>query len=147
MTVIARSAVVSYTPAQMFDLVENFEAYPEFVPWCTKSILISRNHEEVKAGLEFTKSGIRHSFSTINRLKRNDTIEMSLLEGPFRKLEGFWRFDSMDKGCKVNFEIEFVLANRFLDLAVGPFLQGVTGEFVAAFTERAKHIYDRCSAE
>lgn len=141
MTVIAKSQVVPYTPSQMYALVDVIEAYPEFVPWCSKAQVLSRNEDEVRASIEFTKGGMRHGFSTLNRLQKDKMIEMRLLEGPFRHLEGLWRFDEAGQGCLVSFDLEFVLANRLLDMAIGPVLQGITSQFVSAFTKRAEQVY------
>lgn len=155
MTVIQKSQVVPYTPAQMYHLVDAIEAYPEFVPWCTKTEILSRDEDEVRAKVEFTKGRMSHAFSTINRLQKNKMIEMRLLEGPFRHLEGFWRFDDAvwnqhgvegtEGACLIIFDMEFVLANKLLDLAVGPILHGITSQFISAFTKRAEQVYGKAS--
>lgn len=151
MTVIEKSEVVPYTPAEMYQLVDAIEKYPEFVPWCTSTQIISRNTDEVRARIEFTKGGFSHAFSTINRLQKDKMIEMRLLEGPFRHFEGLWRFDEVVipdavkqiSGCLISLDMEFVLANRLLNMAVGPVLQGITNQFISAFTERAEVVYGK----
>lgn len=141
MTVIQKTQIVPYTQSQMFSLVDAIEDYPLFVPWCSNTEILLRDKDEVRAKVEFTKGGVCHAFSTINRLQQDKMIEMRLLEGPFRHLEGLWRFDEAGSGCLVTFDIEFVLSNRFLDMAVGPVLKGITSQFVSAFAERAKTVY------
>lgn len=141
MNSIQKTTWVPYTPEQMYRLVNDLEKYPEFVPFCTKTVVYSRTEEEVRASLEFSKKGFTQSFGTINHIQKNKRIDLNLLEGPFRHLRGFWLFEEKNKGCQVSFEIEFQLMNRFLDMTVGPFIQSVTSEFVAAFSKRADSLY------
>lgn len=141
MTTIQKTNWVPYSCEQMYHLVNDLEKYPEFVPGCTKTTILSRTPEEIQARIEFSKKGFTHSFATRNRLHQNKRIDLHLLEGPFRQLEGFWQFDEVNKGCQISFKLDFELSNRFLDMTVGPFLQNITGEFIQAFTKRADALY------
>jgi len=142
MTLIQKSAEVPYTPEQMFELVNHIEAYPSFLPGCRSSTVLSRTEDEVRATLHLAKGGISHSFTTLNRLQPGKMIELRLLEGPFRRLQGYWRFEPIDpKGCRIYFDVEFVFANRLLDAALGPLLQGIASTFVDAFCQRAAVVY------
>jgi ribosome-associated toxin RatA of RatAB toxin-antitoxin module len=142
MTVIHRSMVVSYSPKEMYELVDGIEFYPEFLPWCQSTTIHSRTKDEVRASIYLAKGGMQYSFSTINRLQANKMIEVKLLSGPFRHLQGFWRFDEADNnGCLIHFDLDFVFSNRLLDLAAGPVLQGVTAGFIDAFKLRAEAIH------
>lgn len=138
---IQKQSDLPYTPAQMYALVADIEHYPDFVPGCTKSVILFQNEKEVQARLEFTKKGISQSFSTLNRLYKDKKMELRLLEGPFRYLEGYWQFDEIEKGCRISFYLEFQLANRLLDLALGSFFQAITQDFVDAFEKRADQLY------
>ena len=145
MASIKKTALVGYTPAQMFKLVDDIEEYPGFLPWCKSTVVHSRTEDEVKATITVTKSGIQHSFTTLNRLIHPKMIEVRLYEGPFRHLEGFWRFDSImdgeQEGCQVSFDLEFEFSNKFIGLTVGPVLQKIAETFVDAFCQRAKEVY------
>jgi len=138
---IQRSAVLPYTPSEMYALVNDLENYPHFLPWCRAATILSRSAEEVKATLHITKGGIHHSFTTVNRLQPNKQIELHLLEGPFRKLEGCWRFEPAGAGCRVSFDLEFVLAHGLLNLALGPLFQNIANTFVESFSRRAEVVY------
>ena len=92
MTTITRSSLVMYTPDQMFDLVNDVEAYPSFLPWCRDSKIISKNDKVICATLDIAKGGIHHEFSTRNTLQHGESIRIELIDGPFRHLEGFWQF-------------------------------------------------------
>ncbi len=144
MTSISKSALVLYSPAQMFTLVDGIEAYPEFLPWCRTTNVLSRTDDEVRATIELSKGGVEKAFTTCNRNQKNKMIEMRLVEGPFRRLEGFWRFDALgDEGCKVSFDLEFEFASRMLDMVVGPVFSQIANSLVDSFHRRAVEIYGK----
>ena len=89
MTAINRHAEVPFSTEQMFNLVNDIESYPEFLPWCVESRVHSRNDDEVRASLTLAKGNLQKSFSTLNRLQKYKMIELRLLDGPFHHLEGF----------------------------------------------------------
>jgi len=144
MPVISRTALVPYTAAEMYVLVDDIDAYPLFLPWCRSSKVLSRDDDEVSARIEMAKSGIHKSFTTRNRLQKNKMIEMRLVEGPFRQLEGFWRFESLgEKGCKILLDLEFEFSNKILKLTVGPVFDQIANTLVDAFCERAIDVYGK----
>lgn len=144
MTTINKSALVPYTPAEMFALVDDVDRYEEFLPWCKRSRVLSRDDEVVKAMVELSKSGVEKAFTTCNRVQRNKMIEMHLVEGPFRKLEGYWRFDPLgDEGCKIALDLDFEFSSRVLGLVVGPVFSQVANSLVDAFHARAVDIYGK----
>ena len=143
MAVIKRQALVPYTSEQMFALVNDVNAYSEFLPWCSCSSVVSHNEDEVKANVELSKGKVRKSFTTLNRVQKNKMIEMRLLDGPFKHLEGFWRFDSLDEGraCKVSLDLEFEFSNKILSMTVGPVFNSISNSLVDAFVQRANEVY------
>jgi len=144
MTSISKSALVPYTPAQMFALVDDIEAYPAFLPWCRGARVLSRTDDEVKATIELSKGGVEKAFTTCNRNQKDKMIEMRLVEGPFKHLEGFWRFDALgDEGCKVSFDLEFEFASRMLGMVVGPVFSQIANSLVDSFHKRAVEVYGK----
>ncbi len=144
MTTISKSALVPYSPAEMFALVGDIEAYPEFLPWCSAASVHERGADEVRATIELSKGGVNKAFTTCNRIQRDKMIEMRLVEGPFRHLEGFWRFTPLgDDGCKVSLDMEFEFASRMLDLVVGPVFSQVANSLVDSFQKRAVDVYGK----
>lgn len=142
MTTIHKSALVPYSPLQMFELVDDIGAYPQFLPWCRSAQELTRTADEVKASLEIAHSGLHKSFTTLNRLQHGKIIEMRLVEGPFRHLEGFWRFDALGAdGSRVSFDLEFEFSNRLVGLTLGPVFSQIANTLVDAFTQRAVNIY------
>lgn len=144
MTSIKRSLLVPYTAEEMFELVDNIEQYPNFLPWCQATTVHTRDVDEVRATIVVAKSGIRQSFTTVNRLQKNKMIEVRLVEGPFRHLQGYWLFESVgEKGCQVTFNLEFEFSSKLIGLTVGPVLQKIAESFIDAFHLRAKEIYGK----
>ena len=144
MTTISKSALVPYTTQEMYSLVRDIEAYPQFLPWCTQAKILSRDQDEVRATLWLSKGGVDKAFTTRNRHQNNKMIEIRLVEGPFKCLEGFWRFDPLgDAGCKVSLDIAFEFANRMLSLVVGPVFNQVANSLVDSFQKRAADVYGK----
>lgn len=139
---IRRNALVPYSPAQMFDLVNDIESYPKFLPGCRTATVHSRDEDTIKASLELAKGAVRKSFTTCNRLQSNKMIEVRLVEGPFRHLEGFWRFDALESGAtRVSLDLEFEFANRLVGLAIGPVFNQIANTLVDSFVRRAREVY------
>ena len=143
MTTITRSSLVMYSPDQMFDLVNDVEAYPSFLPWCRDSKIISKNDKVICATLDIAKGGIHHEFSTRNTLQHGESIRIELIDGPFRHLEGFCQFSPIgdNEGCRVQLDMDFEFSTRLLDLALGPVFTQISGSLVEAFCVRAREIY------
>jgi ribosome-associated toxin RatA of RatAB toxin-antitoxin module len=143
MTTITRSSLVLFTPDQMFDLVNDVESYPSFLPWCRDSKIISKQEDEIIASLDLAKGGIHHVFSTRNRVIAGESIEISLVDGPFRHLEGHWQFSTIgdNQGCRIQLDMDFEFSNRLISMALGPIFTQISGSLVDAFCKRAQEIY------
>lgn len=142
MTHVTRSRVVPFSCEQMYQLVDDVERYGEFLPYFHQSEVHFRNEDEVQATLTISAGGMTKSFTTCNRLQKNKMIEIRLVEGPFRHLEGFWRFDPAPHGCLISFDLEFDFAGRMLSMLVGPVFEQITNKMVDSFCDRAKELYD-----
>lgn len=140
---ISRNALVPYSVEEMYQLVEAIEAYPEFLPWCRATEVLSRTDDEVKASIEIAKGALNKSFTTINRMQKNKMIEMRLLKGPFKHLEGFWRFDSLksDQASKISFDLDFEFESKLMAFAAGSIFNQIANSMVDAFSKRAIEVY------
>jgi len=139
---IYRKRVVPHTADQMYDLVNDIESYPLFIPWCMSSRVLSRTCNEVSASLSFSKGGMQKSFSTKNTLLPPHSIEMTLLEGPFKYLKGIWSFsDLAEGGCEVVFDLNFEFSNRILAMMFGPVFNHVAQSLVRSFSDHANSRY------
>lgn len=142
MPVIEKSVMVPYTPKQMYALVNDIRNYPQFIPWCSRSEIISENSDEIRASLTLSHSGFEKTFTTVNRLQADKMIEIRLLEGPFKHLEGFWRFESMNGAdCRVMLDMEFEFSNKIFAMMFGPVFHQAASLLVDAFHDRAKVVY------
>src|SRR5882672_6202566 len=93
--VVERSAMVTFTAKQMFDLVNDVGRYPEFLPWCTGARVADRSDTERVASVKVARGILRTEFTTRNTLRRDAQILMHLIDGPFRDLIGEWRFEAI----------------------------------------------------
>lgn len=143
MTQISRNALVPYSVEEMYQLVDNIEAYAEFLPWCRSTEVMSRDQNEVKASIEIAHGILQKSFTTLNRLQKNKMVEMRLVKGPFKHLEGYWRFDALkdDAASKISLDLEFEFESKLVALAVGPVFNQIANSMVDAFCKRAIEVY------
>lgn len=144
MPTVNRSALVRHTNQAMFDLVNDFERYPEFLPGCRRARLLEYDESHLVGELTLAKAGVEQSFTTRNELYAPDRIELSLVSGPFKRLQGQWLFTPMgETTCKVSLEMNFEFSNRLLGLAFGRLFSQVAGQLVSSFAKRADEVYGR----
>jgi len=142
MTVIQRSALVSYPARQMFELVNTIEEYPRFLPWCAHAKVIHSSDNIVEASLEMAWSGMRKSFITRNELKPFQEMRMKLVSGPFRHFEGIWTFESIDDSAsRVSLHLEFEAVSNWLGRLFQPVFHRIADSLVEAFCRRASEVY------
>jgi len=141
MAIVNRSIIVPHSPKEMFHLVDAVEDYPKFLPWCKSSTVHSRNEDEVHATLELSGAGMHKAFTTRNLLQINKMIEIRLVNGPFKHLEGFWSFEALEEGSKICLDMEFEFAGGFMDMIFEPMFHQVTNTLVDAFAKRAEEVY------
>ena len=112
---IRRSAIVGRTDAQMFELVNDVEAYPRRFKWCVHAQVSDRSESALTARLELRIGGLTQGFTTRNTLAPPLSISMQLVDGPFRTLGGAWTFTALgDAGCKVALALDFEYAGRLM---------------------------------
>ncbi len=139
---VIKTVLVEHTAQQMYDLVEQIEQYHEFLPWCGGTEVRQREGLQTVATLHIDYHGLKHHFTTRNQNTPGEKIDMLLVDGPFRHLEGVWRFIPLaDYACKVEFRLEYEFASSMLEKAVGPVFSKIANTFVDAFVKRAERIY------
>lgn len=146
MASIERSALVSFSCQQMFDLVNDIEAYPQFVPGCVSATILEQSDDHKVAKLDISKAGIGKSFTTRNTLHAPERIDMQLVDGPFKRLSGGWQFQPLsENACKIVFKLDFEFSNRLLSMAFGRIFHEITSRMVDAFAKRAQQVYGDAS--
>ena len=140
---IRRQALVRHTPGQMFDLVNDVEAYPTRFAWCSGARVLAREGDTVvTARLDLRLAGISHGFTTRNTLQRPHRLQVNLVEGPLHALEGDWTFDALGTdGCKVSLLLDFDYAGRIGGAALRLGFQVLASRMVDDFCAVAKKIY------
>ncbi|QCZ93311.1 type II toxin-antitoxin system RatA family toxin [Salinimonas iocasae] len=142
MPIIQRSALVNYSAEAMYDLVNDVDAYPQFLPGCKDSKVLARESDMMKASLLVAKAGVRQWFTTKNTLEPARHIHMQLIDGPFKRLTGGWTFSALsDEACKIELNLEFEFTSKLTELAFGKIFNALAASMVKAFTERAKQVY------
>lgn len=140
-TQLSKSVLVLHSAEKMFQLVDRVEDYPQFLPWYGRTEIIERNGNELKARLFMDYMGVHQSFATHNINTPPHEIRMSLLEGPFKSLNGTWRFTPLgDDACKVEFTLNYELTG-ILARVISPVFSTVTARLVNAFVQEANRRY------
>ena len=135
---IKRSALVARSPARVFELVRDVERYPEYVPGCIGATVQSQSPTELVARLQVRRGMLQTHFTTRNRLDAPHSIRMSLVEGPFKSLEGRWLFVPVGEGCRIDLLLQFEFSNALKAALFEPVLQETAASLVKAFVLRAQ---------
>ena len=139
---IFHEVIEPYSIEQMFALVNDIERYPEFVPDCIATGIIRKQDNVVAAFIEVEKFGFKKSFTTLNQINEPNSIDLTLLEGPFKHLSGKWQFTILsDNQSKISFSLDFEFQNKLLDMTFTPMFKDVMINMVKAFSNRARQIY------
>jgi ribosome-associated toxin RatA of RatAB toxin-antitoxin module len=139
---VRKSVLVPYSDAEMFDLVDDVERYPEFLPWCGGARALATRPDGKTARIDIAYHGVHAHFTTDNANRRPESIVVTLRDGPFRHLHGEWRFQALDaSACKVEFELAYEFATQLLDRVIGPVFNHIANTFIDAFVRRASNLY------
>ena len=138
---INRNALLPYSAEALFCIVNDVNAYPEFLPWCNGAEVLESSEHKMIAKVGIAKAGISQYFTTENKLVYGERIELSLIDGPFSHLHGVWTFKALDESaCKIELELEFEVSNSLLNMALSSVFEQVVSTMVQSFCERAKNI-------
>lgn len=141
MAEIRKSVLIEHSAAQMYELVERVEDYPEFLPWCGGGEVVQRTPTGMLARLHVHYRGIRTKFSTDNTNEPGRSILMRLHDGPFRRLEGSWHFIPLaENACKIEFQLHYEFSSTLLEKVLGPVFNHIINTFVEAFVRRADQL-------
>ena len=148
---VKKSVLLWYSPHEIYQLVTDVEKYPEFLPWCERVEVLSRDDEGLTARLHLAYSGIRHAFTTRNVHVPDRSVRIGLVDGPFSLLDGLWRFvplalpgapeGSESGACRIEFEMRYGFANAVLEAAISPVFDRIADTFVDSFVRRAEQVH------
>jgi ribosome-associated toxin RatA of RatAB toxin-antitoxin module len=148
---VKRSVLLWYSPREMYDLVVGVEQYPDFLPWCAKAEVVEHHDDGMTARLTLVKAGLRHTFTTRNRHRSGEQVQVALIDGPFSELEGTWQFlpvvrpgaarDADAAACRIEFDLRYAFANGPLEALVSPVFDRIANTMVDSFVQRAEQVH------
>lgn len=142
MSQIVRSALVGYSALDMYALVEDIEAYPQFLPWCRSTRVLERSEGKTLANLSVGLKGVQQSFTTKNLNRPGEAIDLSLVDGPFSSFQAAWRFKALGaNAAKIEFSIAYEFSGGVLGRILDPLFNHIANTIVDAFIRRADAVY------
>lgn len=145
MKTVNKSVLIWYDPAEMYALVTDVPAYPQFLPWCDHATVVHEDGQGMTAEVGIAFGGIRQVFTTRNLHTPPREVAMQLVDGPFSRLDGQWRFlplaDGSQRACRVELVLHYGFDNATLGRLVGPVFDRIAASLVDAFVKRAEQVY------
>ena len=142
MTTINRSVLLPYAIEDIYRLINQVEAYPQYMEGCVGAEILEQSETTMEARLDLAKAGISHSLTTRNLLQSPHSVKMSLVDGPFSFFSGEWQLQRVNsQACKVTLDLQFKIENRVLGLAAKTLFNPMADNLVDAVVRRAKQVY------
>lgn len=145
MAQVEKSVLIAHSAQRMFELVDRVEDYPQFLPWCSRTELKFRDAKKTAATLFINYHSVKSHFTTENEKSADESplwMKIRLIDGPFRRLEGGWRFRPLaGNACKIEFQLAYEFSSRLFEKIIGPVFNNIANTFVDAFVKRAAEVY------
>jgi ribosome-associated toxin RatA of RatAB toxin-antitoxin module len=142
---VHKSVLIWYSAEEMIALVTDVAHYPEFLPWCDHASVLAKEADGMKAEVGIAFGGIHQTFTTRNVHVPGREVRMKLVDGPFSRLDGHWKFtpigEAGQRACRVTLDLHYSFKNAALAALVGPVFDKIAGNLVDAFVKRAEHVY------
>lgn len=144
MAQVQKTVLIHHSASHMYALVDDVNKYPEFLPWCGGVDLIKQDEISTIATLHIAYHGLHQKFTTENHKTYPSLMEIKLKDGPFKHLEGVWRFIELnEQACKVEFMLNYEFTNVFLEKIIAPVFSHIANTFVDGFVARADIVYKK----
>jgi len=148
MKTVHKSVLIWFSAQEMFALVTDVAKYPEFLPWCDQTRILSQDATGMVAEIGMALGGFRKSFTTKNVHLEGRQVKLSLMDGPFQQLEGTWDFypladansTEVQRACRVELTLHYSFESMFGAL-VGPLFDKIAETLIDAFVKRAEQIF------
>ncbi|MBA3596544.1 MAG: type II toxin-antitoxin system RatA family toxin [Methylibium sp.] len=149
---VKKSVLLWYSAREMYDLVVAVPDYPQFLPWCERAEVLEASDTGMTARLHLNYHGVRHAFTTRNTQVPGESVLVALVDGPFSRLDGTWRFVALGGGetasgaeapraCRIEFELCYAFSSKPLEMVVSPVFDRIANTFVDGFVKRAEKVY------
>ena len=144
MKTVEKSVLIWFTAQEMFDLVVDVASYPQFLPWCDQTQILSVEDTGMTARIGMAFGGLHKSFTTRNAHVPGRQVKLTLIDGPFKQLDGVWNFIPLgeEQACRVELKLSYSFDSVFGAL-VGPVFDRIAATLVDAFVKRAEVVYPR----
>jgi ribosome-associated toxin RatA of RatAB toxin-antitoxin module len=140
-TAVRKSVIVTHPAETMYELVDDFERYPHFLPWCRSATMLEREGDVTRGRLGIDVAGFKGDIVTVNRAVPGRSIALELVEGPFESFKGLWTFSPLgDTGSRVTLAVEYKFASGALQAVTAPMFGRITGMLVERFVARAEEV-------
>lgn len=137
-----KTVLTGYSAEQIFTLVDRVEEYPKFLPWCGDVDVRERGETQLIATIGINFHGVKQDFTTCNTNVQHTSISMTLVDGPFRRLDGVWTFKPLRAdACKIELDMHYEFSSKILEQIVGPVFGMIANSLVDAFCKRAEKVY------
>ena len=142
MVKVEKSVLIERSAQQMFDLVDDVESYPKFLPWCSQTRVEFRDEAKTIATLHISFLNVKSHFTTENEKVAPSRMVIRLVDGPFRRLEGVWAFKALaENACKIDFQLSYEFSTVLFEKIIGPVFGKISNTLVEAFVKRADEVY------
>jgi ribosome-associated toxin RatA of RatAB toxin-antitoxin module len=147
---VKKSVLLWYSPHEMYALVTDIAAYPQFLPWCARAEVLAQDAQGMTARLWLAYAGVRHAFTTRNVHVPDRSVVVTLVDGPFSALDGTWLFKPLGddpatgeapRACRIEFELRYAFSSRALEAVVSPVFDRIANTFVDSFVKRAEQVH------
>ena len=142
MAIVEKSVLIGHSAVEMYALVADVDAYPQFLPWGSKTEVKKLEPNRAAATLHVNYHGLRLHFTTENQMETGALIDMKLMNGPFKHLDGYWRFIPLsEQACKIEFQLRYELSGKLVEKIAGPVFSHMANTLVEVFVKRAAVLY------
>ena len=142
MAMVEKSLLIERSSKQMFDLVDDVENYPKFLPWCSQTRVEFRDDKKTVATMHIKYHSVKSHFTTENDKEYPLRMSIKLVDGPFRRLEGAWHFKPLaENACKIEFQLAYEFSSKLFEKIIGSVFGHIANTFVEAFVKRADEVY------
>lgn len=146
MAKVEKTVLVLHTAAEMFNLVDDVDKYPEFLPWCGGIELLEKDENTTSATIHIDYHGLRQQFTTKNTKEFPSSMIITLKDGPFKTFDGLWKFTALnDEACKIEFMLRYEFSSMLLEKIISPVFSYIANTFVDGFVKRADVVYKKGS--
>jgi ribosome-associated toxin RatA of RatAB toxin-antitoxin module len=145
---VKKSVLLWYSPAEMYALVTCVPDYPKFLPWCERAEVLQQHEGGMTARLHLAIGGLHHAFTTRNLHVRDESVVVDLIDGPFSRLDGHWKFIALSKpggeeakACRIEFDLQYAFSSGAFEAVLSPVFDRVANTLVDSFVKRAEQVY------